>query len=73
MYCCVCASKLKKHKVNNTYKKGEDGYQNHILGHATIGMDKIEKVNFVYKCPNCGNMLTYEKQLEISKIQKKIK
>lgn len=73
MYCCGCGTKLKKHLVTNTINKGEAGYQNTILGQPTIGMDKIKLGYYVYKCPNCGIMITYEEQLKISRESKNIK
>lgn len=73
MYCSKCGNRLDRKKVSNLLHKGENGYQNHILGHQTIGMDKIVKTSYIYKCPNCGNITTYEEQLIISKKQKKNK
>lgn len=73
MYCFKCGGKLKKQKVSNISKKGEDGYSGRILGHATIGMDKVEKVGYIYKCSKCGLEISYDEQLRISKIQKRLK
>ena len=73
MYCFKCENKLNKHKISKIYHKREKGYQNHILGHSTIGMDKIELATYVYKCPNCGHEITYDDQCIIAKIQKKLK
>lgn len=73
MYCCKCGTKLTWHKTREVYQKGEPGYHNHILGHATIGMARIEIASYIYKCPNCGNIITYEEQLKISKTQKQLK
>lgn len=73
MYCCKCGTKLNKCKTSKVYQKGEIGYQNHILGHPTIGMDKKEIATYVYKCPCCSRVTTYEEQLRISKVQKQSK
>ena len=70
MYCSKCGTKLVKYKVTHTYHKGDEGYQNHILGHATIGMDKIFIGTYVYKCNNCNTIITYDDQLKVSKTQK---
>ncbi len=71
MYCSLCGTKLKRHLIINTYKKGERGYKNTINGAATIGMDKIKLGYYVYKCPSCGDIKTYEEQLKIAKEMKK--
>ena len=73
MYCSKCGSRLEREKVSKLYHKGETGYQNHLLGHGTIGMDKIVKATYIYKCPKCENVTTYDEQIIISKIQKKKK
>ena len=72
MFCHKCGTQLKKQKVSNIYYKGDNGFQKHILGHRTIGMDKIEKISYIYVCPNCNSSMTYEMQVRISKIQKRL-
>lgn len=71
MYCHKCGNKLKIKKVSNVHKKGDSNYSNKILGHATIGMDRIEKVNYIYWCPKCNSEITYEDQCAIAKSNKK--
>lgn len=73
MYCLQCGNRLKKKKISNLYEKGDPNYSNDILGHATIGMDKIEKVYYIYCCPNCGMEITYDEQCAIAKNQKLLK
>lgn len=70
MYCCKCGAKLNKRKISEVRQKGDPGYQNQLLGHATIGMDSVEVASYVYQCPRCSNIVTYEEQLKISKTQK---
>ena len=70
MYCHKCGNLLKRKKISNIYKKGESNYSNYVLGHATIGMDRIEKVYYIYHCPDCGSEITYEDQCIIAKKQK---
>lgn len=70
MYCQKCGNTLRRKKISNIYKKGDPNYSNDILGHATIGMDRIEKVYHVYYCPNCGFEITYEEQCVVRKRQK---
>ena len=71
MYCHKCGELLKKKKVSNIYKKGDPNYANDILGHATIGMDRIEKVHYIYYCPKCGAEITYNEQCAVARKQKK--
>ena len=72
MYCHKCGIKLKKEKINNIYQEGDDEYSNRILGHSTLGMSKIEKSYYIYKRPNCLNNISYDDQMIIRKIQKKL-
>ena len=72
-YCIKCGARLKTRKISNIYKKGESGYQNHILGHGTIGMDRIEIATYIYKCLDCGCEMSYDNQVRYSRIQKKLK
>lgn len=73
MYCQKCGETLNKKRVSNTYKKGDPNYSNDILGHYTIGMDKIERVYYIYHCPNCGLEVTYDEQCNVAKKQKRLK
>ena len=70
MYCSKCGERLKKRKQSVTIKKGEEGFQSHIAGHATIGMTEITKSELVYICPQCQQITTYDQQLQIRKKQK---
>ena len=73
MYCKKCGNILKRKKISNIYKKGDSNYSNDVLGHATIGMERIEKVYYIYHCRNCGLESTYEEQCVIAKKQKLLK
>lgn len=73
MYCHKCGNRLKIKKVSNIYKKGDPNYTNKILGHATIGMDRIEVGHYIYQCTNCNFEITYDEQCIISKKQKRLK
>lgn len=73
MYCHKCGTTLNKIKVSKVYKKGDIGYTNQIAGLTAIGMDKIEKAYYIYRCNNCGLEITYEEQCIIAKKQKKEK
>ena len=70
MYCKKCGNRLRRKKISSIYKKGDSNYSNDVLGHARIGMDRIEKVYYIYHCPNCGLETTYEEQCIVPKKQK---
>ena len=73
MFCHKCGTQLKKEKITETYKKGELGYSDKILGHSTLGMSEIAKSYYVYKCTNCGAKISYDDQCVIAKKQKRLK
>ena len=73
MYCCKCGARLVKHKTSRLYKKGDVDYQSHILGHSTLGMSKILSESYIYFCPICENITTYDQQLEVARKQKALK
>ena len=73
MYCHKCGTRLKKMKVTNVYKKGDPGYSNDILGHGTLGMSEKAISHYIYKCPNCGNEISYDDQCIVAKKQKSLK
>ena len=70
MYCHRCGVQLKIEKLSNIYQKGDNEYSNKILGHSTLGMDKLEQVCYIYRCPNCNTKITYEDQCLVAKKQK---
>ena len=73
MFCHKCGAQLKKEKITETYKKGEQEYSNKILGHSTLGMSEISKSHYIYKCSNCGAKISYDYQCVIAKKQKNLK
>ena len=73
MFCHKCGAQLKKEKITETYKKGEQGYSNKLLGHSTLGMSEISKSYYIYKCPNCGAKINYDDQCVIAKKLKLLK
>lgn len=73
MFCHKCGAQLKKEKITKIYKKGEPGYSNKLLGDFTLGMSEISKSYYIYKCPNCGNEISYDCQCVIAKKQKLLK
>ncbi len=77
MYCCKCGTKLKRRSTSRLIKEGELGYDysrnfgcHYILG--PLSAPQIH-VRYVYVCPNCKQVTTYEQQCEIAKKQKQAK
>ena len=70
MHCGKCGEKLKKQKIVNLLKKGDQGYHNHIALNVALGMDRLQKTTYVYKCPGCGDIITYDEQMQILRAQK---
>ena len=73
MYCCLCGERLQKEKVIQVYRRGEPGFRTRVATIRTIGMQELTEVSYVYRCPHCGRITTYDEQLRIHKLQKKLK
>lgn len=73
MFCHKCGAQLKKEKITEIYKKGDQEYSNRILGHTTLGMSEISKSYYIYKCTKCGAKINYDNQCVIAKKQKRLK
>ena len=73
MYCKKCGNILRRKKISSIYKKGDSNYSNDVLGHATIGMDRIEKSYKNYHCANCGIETTNEEKCIVAKKKKQKK
>ena len=74
MWCANCGAKLKRHKVSTTYRKDDEGYKSKMrAGGATFyNLETYTKIIYNYQCPECGKVTTYEEQVELAKIQKKL-
>ena len=72
MFCHKCGVRLKKEKITETHKKGEQDYSNKVLGHSTLGMSEISKSYYIYKCPHCESRTSYDYQCVIAKKQKRL-
>ncbi len=77
MYCFKCGTKLKRRRTSHLYKKGEVGYKEdrHGYGHYILGPLPSQqiRVQYVYICPNCKQITTYDQQCIIAKKQKQAK
>lgn len=73
MYCCKCGTKLKRRSTSKLVNKGELGYENMKYLHIYGGPTSQIQVRYVYLCPNCKQITTYDQQIIIAKKQKQAK
>ncbi len=75
MYCCKCGTKLKRTSISRLVKKGELGHDEHLVPMrvAIYTYSPQIKVRYVYICPKCKQVTTYEQQCQIAKRQRKAK
>ena len=74
MWCTNCGTKLKRHKISTVYRRGDEGYKSKMrAGGATFyNLETYTKITYDYQCPECGKITTYEEQVKLAKIQKKL-
>lgn len=74
MYCGHCGAKLKKKKIKRLLKKGDNGFKNSLTGlSCPIGMTSYHEERYIYFCPRCNRVLSYDEQCVVSEKQKKLK
>ena len=71
-YCHKCGERLSKHPIVRTVKCGDPEYQKHKYHRAVYYVgDAIEVREFNhFKCPTCENVIHYNEQLIVRRIQK---
>ena len=82
-YCIRCGCKLKRKKVEQIFFSEDEGYKeardevikmfsrrNRIM---VPFKGEIKITHYVFQCPDCGKMVSYELQKEFAKTQKKTK
>ena len=76
MYCQHCGTRLKVKKNSKIVRKGDEGFSTR-LGHTgqgrAIGMSSVERVTYIYECPNCHHKITYDEQCYVAKEQRRLK
>ena len=74
MWCTNCGAKLKRHKVSTEYRRGDEGYKSKMRagGAMFYNLETYTKITYDYQCPECGKVTTYEEQVKLAKIQKKL-
>ena len=82
-YCIHCGNKLKRKKVEEIFSPGDEGYKEareEVIKTCSRGNrimipfdGEIKITHYVFECPHCGKMVSYELQKEFAKTQKKTK
>ncbi len=71
-YCHKCGERLVKHPNKRIVKPGDSDYREHSrIGDMNVIGD-IEVTEYDFKCHDCGNIIHYNEQRVIEKIQNKL-
>ena len=71
-YCHKCGEHLKKCSKTRTVTPGDPDYREHSSINRTHMVGDIELTEYDFECPVCGNIVDYEEQRIIGKIQKRL-
>ena len=71
-YCHKCGERLKRNPITRTIKRGDPEYRKHSRrGHSHVIGD-IELTEYSFICPSCNQIVEYDEQLIIDRIQKNV-
>ena len=72
-YCHKCGERLGKHPKTRTLSPGDPDYRKHNrINHRTHMIGDVEVTEYDFQCPACGNIIEYDEQCVIGKIQKQL-
>ncbi len=72
-YCHKCGERLGKHSKTRTISPGDPDYRKHNrINHRTHMVGDVEVTEYDFQCPACGNIIEYDEQCVIRKIQKQL-
>ena len=72
-YCHKCGERLIRNARTRTIKRGDPDYKKHSgVGRMHLIGD-VEFTEYDFKCPACGNIIEYDEQCVIGKIQKQLR
>ncbi len=72
-YCHKCGEQLEKHSKTRTLSPGDPDYKKHCrLNHRTHMIGDVEVTEYDFQCPTCENIIEYDEQCVIEKIQKQL-
>jgi len=72
-YCHKCGEQLSKHPKTRTVKPGDPDYRKHNRIGRTHMIGDVEVTEYDFQCPACGNIIEYDEQCIIGKIQKQLR
>lgn len=70
-YCHKCGERLQKNPNKRLVSRNDPDYGSYRIGRFYSTGD-IEVTEYNFLCPNCGNIIEYDEQVVIGKIQKKL-
>ena len=69
--CHKCGERLEKYPKTRTVSSGDPDYGKHNrINHRTHMIGDVEVTEYDFQCPACGNIIDYDEQCVIGKIQK---
>ncbi len=72
-YCHKCGGRLERHSKTRTVSPGDPDYRKHNrINHRTHMIGDVEVTEYDFQCPACGNIIEYDEQCVIGKIQKQL-
>ena len=73
-YCHKCGERLGKHSKTRTISPGAPDYRKHNrINHRTHMIGDVEVTEYDFQCPACGNIIEYDEQCVVGKIQKRFR
>ena len=71
-YCHKCGEQFGKHAKTRTVRRGDPDYKKYSRMHRIHIIDDVQVTEYDFKCPTCGNIIEYDEQCVINKIQKQL-
>ena len=72
-YCHKCGERLIRNARTRTIKRGDPDYKKHSRVGRMHLIGDVEFTEYDFKCPACGNIIEYDEQCVIGKIQKQLR
>lgn len=73
-YCHKCGERLSKHPKTRIVKPGDSDYRKHNrINHRTHMIGDVEVTEYDFQCPACENIIEYDEQCVVRKIQKQLR
>ena len=73
-YCHKCGERLGKHPKTRTLSPGDPDYRKHSrINRKAHMIGDIEVTEYDFQCPACKNVIEYDEQCVVRKIQKQLR